>query len=190
MRGILMGMGVSSSIGYKPFIPLIIVGISSKLGIIELANQNHWISSTLFIFIMIAFTILDMVGTSIPFVGRLFEVASIPITLIGGYLVTTLLSEDMFTKETILKPIVGILFGSGSAGLVKVSTIIQNALTDTVTMGVSSVINSIKDSIKSFFISILAILAPILAGFMLAFLLFITYMGIKKIKNLRKPKAL
>ncbi|KRG15380.1 hypothetical protein ACA30_07090 [Virgibacillus soli] len=191
MYSLLMGIGLSSSTGYKPFIPLLIIGISSRLGFIELTEQSQWISSTLFICILVALSVLEVFSASIPIIGRIFEVLGIPITLVCGYITITSLAGNLVESNIIIiKHLIGILLGSGSAGLIKTLTIIKNTLSDTVTFGLSSFVNSMIDTIKAIFISIVAIVAPILVCIILVASLFITYRGIKKLMAFRNFKGL
>ncbi|MBP1915814.1 hypothetical protein J2Z23_002796 [Lederbergia galactosidilyticus] len=190
MYSLLMGIGLSSSTGYKPFIPLLIIGISSRLGFIELTEQSQWISSTLFICILVALSVLEVFSASIPIIGRIFEVLGIPITLVCGYITITSLAGNLVESNIIIKHLIGILLGSGTAGLIKTLTIIKNTLSDTVTFGLSSFLNSMIDTIKAIFISIVAIVAPILGCIILVASLFITYRGIKKLMAFRNFKGL
>ena len=190
MYSLLMGIGLSSSTGYKPFIPLLIIGISSRLGFIELTEQSQWISSTLFICILVALSVLEVFSASIPIIGRIFEVLGIPITLVCGYITITSITGNLVESNIIIKHLIGILLGSGSAGLIKTLTIIKNTLSDTVTFGLSSFLNSMIDTIKAIFISIVAIVAPILVCIILVASLFITYRGIKKLMAFRNFKGL
>lgn len=189
MENLLMGVGLSSSTGYKPFIPLLVISIASRLGFIELVQHGEWLGSTLLICILLFLSILDLLSTSIPYIGRIFDVIGVPVALICGYLAITSLVGNTAESNAILTNLVGIFLGSGSAGVVKTSTIVTNLLSDTVTLGVSGPINSIKDSLKAFFVSIVAIVAPIIVCFLVALFIFMTYKGIKKLKKLKKRKS-
>src|SRR5690625_1778287 len=150
MENLLMGIGISASTGYKSFIPLLIISISSRFGMIELANYSEWLSSTLFICIILLLSLFEIFSTSIPVIGRVFDIIGIPITLVCGYIAITSLTGHL-VESVILKYLIGIVLGSGSAAVVKALTIIKNTLSDTVTLGVSGPVNSIKDSIIAFF---------------------------------------
>ncbi|MFA5523372.1 MAG: DUF4126 domain-containing protein [Tissierellales bacterium] len=190
MDNLLMGLGLSSSTGYKPFIPLLVISIASRLGFIELVQHEEWLGSFLFIGILILLSILDLLSTSIPFIGRLFDILGVPVTLVCGYLAITSLVGNTAESNAIMTNLIGIFVGSGSAGVVKTSSIVTNLLSDTVTLGVSGPLNSIKDSLKAFFVSVVAIVAPIIVCFLLVLFAFMTYKGLKKLKELRKRKNL
>lgn len=180
-----MGLGLSASTGYKPFLPLLIISIASQLGFIELASHSQWLSSTLFICIMIALSILEFFSAAFPFLGRIFEIVGIPITLICGYIAITSLTGTLGENNIIVKHLIGILLGGGTAAIVKAFSLIKNALSDAFSFGLSSSVNSVIDSILAIFVSIVAIVAPLLVCILLAVLLFITYKIIKRLKGLK-----
>lgn len=46
-----MGVGMSASTGYRPFIPLLVISIGSRLGFIEVVQNIELMNSNLFLFI-------------------------------------------------------------------------------------------------------------------------------------------
>lgn len=192
MESFLMSIGLSASTGYQPFIPLLIISIASKMGFIELASHSQWIGSTLFLCLMLVLSILDFFSGSIPFVGRIFEIIGIPITLLCGYIAFTSLTGTLGDNNIIVKQLIGILLGGGTAAIVRALTLVKNALSDTVTLGFSSTVNAVIDMITAIFVSIMAIVAPVVMCIVLAMFLFISYRMIRKLKrwkDKRSPKS-
>lgn len=187
MESILMGLGLSSSSGFKPFIPLFIISLAGKLGYIELASHSEWIGSYTFMAIMVILTILEFLSASIPFLGRVFDLAGVPIAIITGYIALASVTGTLGDNNFLVKQGISLLLGGGLAAVVKSFNTVKNALLDTFTFGFWGPANSGLDVIKSIILSILSMFAPILVLIIVVALLFVTYVTIKRFKKSRQP---
>src|SRR5699024_7489097 len=86
MECILMELGLSTSSGFKTFIPRFLISIAGILIYFELASHSELIGSYTFMAIMVILTILEFLSASIPFLGRVFDLAGVPIAIITGYI--------------------------------------------------------------------------------------------------------
>lgn len=186
MESILIGLGLSSSSGFKPFIPLFIISLAGKSGFIELASHSAWIGSYTFMIVMVVLTILEFLSASMPFLGRAFDLVGIPIAIITGYIALASVTGTLGDNNFLVKQGISLVLGGGLAAIVKSFNTVKNTLLDTVTFGFSGPASSGLDVVKSIILSLLSIVAPILVLIIVAILLYITYITIKRFKRSRQ----
>jgi len=176
--GILIGIGLSAACGFRIFIPLLIMSISSATGHIELSESMGWISSYPAIIALSVASILEILAYLIPFVDNLLDIIAGPVAVLAGTIATASFITDM---SPFVKWSIAIIAGGGVAASVHSATTLARASSTAVTAGIGNIIVSIGEIFGAVFLSVLAILFPVIAFFSVVALLI--YFSIKLSKR-------
>lgn len=182
--GILLGIGLAASCGFRVFLPMLVTNIASLLGYLKLAPGFEWMGSWI---AFAAFTVASIVEVSayyIPWLDNALDTISGPLAMIAG----TILTASFLTEASpLVQWVLGIIVGGGTAGIVKVGASAARLTSTATTGGAANAVVSTTENILSVVTSILAFLLPIITAFIV--ILIIIYL-FRKFSELRKSKWL
>ena len=165
---ILLGIGLSASAGYRVFIPLLIASIAGRLGWIPLTDSFHWMSSAAAIICFATATVVEIGAFYIPVVDNILDAAATPVALVAGTLLTT---SVLPVENELVKWIIGILLGGGSAGIMQVGTSMLRLASTKTTAGIGNPFLATTEHLLAVGQSFLSIFIPVLTGISVIFLL-------------------
>lgn len=96
----LLGLGLSSAVGFRVFVPALITSLAAYFGKIELAESMQWMGSLPAIVTFGVATVAEIVAYYIPFVDNLLDTISVPAAAICGSLLmgSTIIEMDPLIK--------------------------------------------------------------------------------------------
>lgn len=175
---ILLGLGLSSAVGFRIFVPALITSVAAHFDYLQLADAMSWMGT---IPAMITFgvaTLAEIGAYYIPFVDNLMDTVATPAAAICG---TLLMGSTIVEMEPMIKWPISVIAGGGLATTIQSGTSIVRATSSGVTAGMGNPIVSSVEGILSVIMSIVSILLPILAG--VAVLFFVILIVRRKRKN-------
>lgn len=179
LLSVIIGISLSAASGFRVFVPFLVLSICSYAGWINLGDGASWIGS---IPAMISFgvaTVLEIGAYYVPWIDNMLDLASLPISLVAGALLT---SSVILELDPLLKWTLAIVLGGGAALNVQMLTIKARALSSVFTSGIGNPIVSTIENVSSALVSFLAIFLPVLA---IAFLIFVIYLIFRLMKKAR-----
>ncbi|MFZ1288715.1 MAG: DUF4126 domain-containing protein [Melioribacteraceae bacterium] len=179
---ILLGISLAAAVGFRIFVPLLVMSIASFFGYLNLSSGFEWVGTIPALIIFGAATIFEIAGYYIPFVDNFLDTISSPTAVVAG---TIVMASSIVELDPLIKWALAIIAGGGAAGLVQSLTTITRGASSVTTGGIGNHVVSTTEAGASFGISILAILFPIFIGILI--ILFLTW-AVKKVYNkLLKP---
>lgn len=169
ISSILLGLGLSSAVGFRIFIPALITSVGAHLGYIELAEGMHWMSSVPAMITSGVATIVELVAYYVPFIDNLLDTISGPAAAICGSL---LMGSTIVDIEPLIKWPISIIAGGGLAASVHTGTAVVRGASSGFTAGLGNPVVSTVEAILATIMSILSILLPILAGIIIVYLVY------------------
>ena len=184
---ILIGVGLSAAVGFRVFIPFLVLSILSMMGQIKLSSDFQWIASYPALIVFTAATLFEIGGYFIPWLDNLLDTIATPIAVIAG----SIIMASVLTEMTpLLKWSLAIIAGGGIAGTVQSTTSLFRAGSTAITGGIANPVFSATEAGMSFGISTLSILLPVVAFIILIFLLiWITKTYKNKLLRSKKNRA-
>ncbi|MBK8944535.1 MAG: DUF4126 domain-containing protein [Ignavibacteriae bacterium] len=180
----LLGVSLAAAVGFRIFVPLLIMSIASLLGYLNISSGFEWIGTIPALIIFGAATLFEIAGYYIPFIDNFLDTISSPAAVIAGSIV---MASSIVELDPLIKWVLAIVAGGGAAGLVQSLTTITRGASSVTTGGIGNHIVSTTEAGASFGISILAILFPIFIGILIILFLLWT---VKKVYNkLLKPSS-
>ncbi|MCB0722129.1 MAG: DUF4126 domain-containing protein [Ignavibacteriae bacterium] len=167
--GIILGVCLSAAVGFRIFVPMLILSIAANAGYVELSDSFLWISTLPALIAFTSATIIEIIGYYVPWMDNMLDTISTPLSIVAGAAATGAVIIDV---DPLISWTIAIILGGGSAFTVEVLTVKARALSSFFTGGLGNQIVATGELFFSTFISILAIVVPIVA---LAFLLFLAF---------------
>jgi hypothetical protein len=156
---VLIGIGLSAACGFRVFVPLLMLGVASRLGHLTLAGGFEWMSSDAALIAFAVATVLEVAGYYIPWVDNLLDGIAAPIAVVAGTIVTAALVTEM---TPFLKWTLAVIAGGGIAGIVKGTTALTRGTTTMTTGGLVNPLLATAELGSSIVTSLIALLLPAL----------------------------
>lgn len=169
-----MGLGLAAACGLRVFLPLLLMSIGVRTGVIEPSSSWMWIGSWPAIVALSSACLLEVVGYYVPIVDHLLDAVSMPAAALAGAAaagVAMVGATGMSDVHPILDWGMPLIAGGGLATTVKLGSAATRAVSTTTTATVANPIVATLENVGSAILSVLAILAPIVAGLVLAIVL-------------------
>ncbi|MBK7981068.1 MAG: DUF4126 domain-containing protein [Ignavibacteriae bacterium] len=174
---VFLGISLAAAVGFRIFVPLLVMSIASFFGYLNLSSGFEWISTLPALIIFGAATLFEIAGYYIPFIDNFLDAIASPTAVIAGSIV---MASSIVELDPLVKWVLAIVAGGGAAGLVQSLTTITRGTSSLTTGGLGNHVVSTTEAGASFGISILAILFPIFIGILV--ILFLTW-TVKKVYN-------
>lgn len=187
ISAVALGIGLSASTGFRVFIPLLVAGLASRLGMLPLGESFEWMGS---IPALIAFgvaAVVEILAYYIPFVDNLLDSIATPLSIGAG----TLLMTSVFPAENEwIKWIMGFVVGGGAAATIQSGSVFTRLFSSQFTAGTGNPVVSTGESIAATGFSVLSLFIPILVGIVLVIfiVIIIRFLHRKRQKRKRQPK--
>lgn len=186
VMAVLIGIGLSATVGFRIFTPLLITSIAEKASFISLAEGFSWIGSTPALIAFLVATILEISANYIPVVDSILKALATPVAVIAGILLTASFIGDM---DPLLTWSISIIAGGSTATLSQLTTTSIKSASTITTGGIGNIFISLAEGFIAVVMSLVSIFLPVLVIFFIAILLItfiIVYRRFRKFKNNRK----
>ena len=166
---LIIGIGLSASVGFRIFVPFLVLSIFSLLGFVNLSSGFDWIGTYPALIAFGFASLLEIIAYFFPWFDNLLDTVAGPVSIIAGALIMGSVLADF---SPLFKWSLAIIAGGGLAGTIQHSTGLLRLTSSTTTGGIANPVISTTEAGASFSLSTLAILLPIVA-FLLVLLLVI-----------------
>lgn len=182
------GLGLSTAAGLNAYLPLLTIGVLSRLGLISLADPFSLLSHPLVLLIIAALAVLDFAGDKIPAVDSALHAAGLVIAPIAGAILALAANSHVAQIHPIVVAVAGIIAALGThAARGTVRPVVTAA-----TAGTANPVISLVEDGTSLVISVLAIFLPVLAivvVLVLAFVAFRAFRGAMRVWKRRDERV-
>jgi len=156
----MLGIGLSAAVGFRVFLPMLLVGLGGKLGLLHLASGFDWLQADLALVVFAVAAGLEIGAYFFPWLDNLLDMVAQPAAVIAG---TVLMASAMFELAPWLRWIVAVIAGGGTAGLLRSATAGVRLGSTAATGGlVNPVLASVETGVSTV-LTVLAVVVPVLA---------------------------
>tara|TARA_R110000765_G_scaffold289444_2_gene385586 strand:- start:257 stop:829 length:573 start_codon:yes stop_codon:yes gene_type:complete len=181
---IFLGVGLATAVGFRVFLPLLILSICTYYDIISLQEGWQWVGSIPALVLLATATVVEILGYYIPWVDNLLDTIAVPLAGIAG---TAVMLATLGDLQPLITWSLAIIAGGGTAAIVAGTTSATRAASTVTTGGLANPVVSTVETGVSVVMSIISIFIPILAVILAVFILFGIHKFYKRLKN-RKRK--
>jgi hypothetical protein len=163
-----LGIGLSASAGFRVFVPLLVASVAARMGLLPLSPGFGWIAGWPALVCFGSATLLEIAAYYIPFVDNLLDAFNAPMAVAAG---TFLATAVMPVDEGLLKWVLGIILGGGTAGVVHAGTSLMRLLSTKMTAGVGNPVVATGEHVAAFGLSVSTLFVPVAMAVMILFLI-------------------
>lgn len=157
---IFLGIGLAAAVGFRIFLPLLIMSLAAKFGVMELSSGFEWIGSPMALILFCTASVFEILSYYIPWFDNLLDTIIAPLAMICGTLV---MASAMVEMEPWIKWTLAIIAGGGTAGLIKGTSTTTRAVSSFTTAGLGNPLIATIELAGSIGLSLISIFIPLLA---------------------------
>jgi hypothetical protein len=167
---IALGVGLAAAVGFRVFLPLLVVSIAAYTGRLELSESFAWLGTLPAMAMLGVATVAEVLAYYVPAVDNLLDTITTPTAIIAGTLVSAAVMTDL---PPIVKWTTAIIAGGGAAGITQALTALIRGKSSVMTGGLGNPVVATGELGGATVISVLALFAPVIAlVLVVAFCLF------------------
>ncbi len=164
LLGLCVGLGLAAACGFRVFVPLLVLGLGARAGLVSLGESVSFVSSTPALIALGTASVLEMAAYWIPWVDHALDTVASPAAVVGGTLAAASQFGDMGPFLTWGSALVA---GGGTAAAAQALNVTTRGASTVTTGGILNPIISAFQSAIAAVLSVLAVIAPIIAGCLL-----------------------
>ncbi len=170
---IFIGIGLAAAVGFRIFIPFLIVSITAYSGNLQLSTYFAWIGTLPAIILFSAATVVEIFSYYIPWVDNFLDAINHPLAIFAGIVLSGAVVTDF---PPLIKWSLALIAGGGIAGTIHAATGLIRLKSSALTGGAGNPAVSTAEAGSSIALSVLAIFLPtfavIIVGIMIVYLSF------------------
>jgi hypothetical protein len=156
---LLGAVGLGAASGLNAWIPLFLLGLAERLGVVELEGSYTELGSTPVLVVLGVLFVLDLIGDKVPALDSALHVVGLVVAPVSGAIVfgaqASLLSDS--------HPWLAALAGAALGGTVQAARTAARPAVTATTGGVGNPVVSLIEDVVSAVLTVLAIVVPVLA---------------------------
>src|SRR5512139_2917939 len=157
----LLGIGLSAAVGFRVFVPMLLVSLASMAGWITLSPGFQWMGTPVAALVFGVATLIELLGFLVQWVSNALDSIATPAAEIAGAIMMAAVLTDM---HPIARWALAIIAGGGVALTVQGATVVTRAVAAGTTGGVASPIVAVVEAIGALVITITTIVIPVIMG--------------------------
>jgi Domain of unknown function (DUF4126) len=157
---IALGVGLAAAVGFRVFLPLLVMSGAAYTGHLTLSDSFAWLGTPTALAMLSAAAIAEILAYYVPGVDNLLDTIATPAALVAGTIAAAAVMTDL---PPIVKWTTAVIAGGGAAGLTQSVTSLLRAKSTVMTGGLGNTAVSTSELGGALFISLLALLAPLAA---------------------------
>lgn len=167
---IAMGVGLAAAVGFRVFLPMLVLSIAAYGGHVTLSGGLAWLGTPAALVMLSVAAALEILGYYIPGVDNVLDGIAAPAALIAGTVVSAAVMTDL---PPMIKWTTAVIAGGGAAGLTQGLTSLLRAKSTVMTLGLGNHVVATGELGGAIIVSLLALAAPLAAvGLMVLFCWF------------------
>lgn len=180
-----IGIGLAAASGFRVFLPMFIVSLSTFMGWIPVHESFEWLSGLPTLITTGIATVVEILAYYIPFVDHLLDTLSIPLATIAG---SVMFASQFVDVGTFPQYALALIAGGGTAAVISSGFAGTRAASTATTGGFGNSVVATTETAGAGLMSVLAILAPVVAGILAIILLIVVVVLGRKIWNKFRTK--
>lgn len=181
ITGLMLGLALSASSGFRIFIPLLISNLAARIGWVSVGDDFLWMASPTATLVLVVATVLEIGAYYLPFIDNILDTLAMPCAVVAGTLLT---SQFLTVDDPLLQWGLALVAGGGVAGTVQAGTSLLRLGSSKFTLGTGNAAVSTAENIFSSVLSLVGIWLPLLAGGLVVFATLALLRRLSRNKNL------
>ena len=177
-----LGVGLAAAVGFRVFLPLLLLGLSVKAGVMLVSSGFEWVATTPALLMFAVAAVIVIIAYYIPLLDNALDTLAGPLAVGAGIGVTALALGD---APPMLKWTLAIIAGGGAAAATQSTTTLLRGTSTALTAGLGNHALATGEIVGAIGFSLLAILLPYVA--MAAVLIIVVVAARMIMRRLKSP---
>ena len=157
LAAVALGIGLSASVGFRVFIPMLVASVAAHFNIIPLTESFSWLGSWPAMISFGTAAVVEVLAYYIPFVDNLLDTVTTPLAVGAGTLLrTSVLPVD----NELMKWIMGFVVGGGAAATMQSGSVLSRLTSSKFTAGTANPVVSTGENVAALGSSVTALFFP------------------------------
>lgn len=157
---VFVGVGLAAAVGFRIFIPFLIVSIAAYTGNLQLSTYFQWIGTLPALVAFSVATIVEIGAYYIPWLDNFLDAIEHPLAIFAGIILTGAVVTEF---SPLVKWALALIAGGGVAGTIHAATGLIRLKSSALTGGTANPVVSTVEATSSTALSVIAILFPLVA---------------------------
>jgi len=157
---IALGIGLAAAVGFRVFLPLLVMSIGAYTGHLTLGENFQWLASPTALAMLGVATVAEILAYYIPGVDNILDALATPTALVAGTIAAAAVMADV---PPLIKWTTAVIAGGGVAGLTQGVTALLRAKSTAFTGGLGNPVVATGELGGALLVSILALFLPLAA---------------------------
>lgn len=180
---LLLGISLSAAVGFRVFVPFLVLSLAAVMGHINLPTQFDWMETSPALIVLALACVLEIGGYYVPWFDNALDFIATPLAILLGTFIVGHTSSDL---NPVLQWTLAIIAGGGTAALTKGLMNVLRGTSTAMTGGITNPILATIELVVAIALTLLALTLPLLAGVLVIGILgFALYKVSKFLLNLR-----
>jgi hypothetical protein len=177
---IALAVGLAAAVGFRVFLPLLVVSAAAFTGHLELSDGFEWLGTRGALVMLSVATVLEVGAYYIPAVDNLLDVLATPAALIAGIVISAAVMVDL---PPLVKWATAIIAGGGVAGLTQAATALLRTKSTVFTGGLANPVVATAELGGALLVSLLALLAPLAALLLIVAFCWVAARRLRRVRS-------
>ena len=181
-----MGIGLASAVGFRVFLPLLVLSLAAHYNLIPLNDSWQWLGSLTAIIALGVATVVEIFGYYIPWVDNALDTVAIPLAALAG---TAVMVASISDLGPVITWALAIIAGGGTAAAIKGNTSAARLTSTSTTGGLANPVLTTVETGTAILMSLLSIFLPVVALVLVVLIFFLLFRFYKKLYKKRAPRT-
>ena len=159
--GAFAGLALSAAVGFRVFVPLLLVGLAGRLGYLQLTPDMTWLGSDGALVALATATVIEVSAYYVPWLDNLLDALATPIAMAAGVIAWAAVTPEL---SPLLRWTLAIVAGGGTAGAIQAGTAFLRLQSSGLTGGLGNAVLATGELVGSLALTLLALVLPLLAA--------------------------
>jgi hypothetical protein len=173
--------------GLRAWLPLLVAGVLSRLGIADLGASFGWLGSLPALALLGGATVLEVAGDKIPVVDHVLDTVGTVVRPLAGTLAAA--AALVHVRDPLVALVIGLVVGAPIALAPHVAKASLRGVSTATTAGLANPVLSLLEDGVSLVLTLLAFLVPILAALMVASGAWLIWRWLRRRRASQRPAA-
>ena len=183
LAAVALGIGLSASVGFRVFIPMLVASVAAHFNIIPLTESFSWLGSWPAMISFGTAAVVEVLAYYIPFVDNLLDTVTTPLAVGAG---TLLMTSVLPVDNELMKWIMGFVVGGGAAATMQSGSVLSRLTSSKFTAGTANPVVSTGENVAALGSSLTALFFPVVVAvifILIAILIFVKLFEWRKHKK-------
>lgn len=176
---IFLGIGLSASVGFRVFLPLLALSLAAYNGLWELNESWQWLGSLTAVITLGVAAAVELFAYFIPWLDNLLDTLAIPLAGLAG---TAVVVSTVAGLDPVVTWSLAIIAGGGTATAIKGAAASGRMASTLSTGGLANPVVAAAETGTAAVMSLTAVLAPVVAAVLVIGVLALVYWTYRKLR--------